>query len=42
MVDCQSWVSQEIQGKCFGEKCELMKENIPVKIRKKGAVSDGT
>ena len=35
MVDWQSWVSQEIHGKCLGEKCEFVKKNIPVKIRKK-------
>ena len=42
IVDLQSWVSQEIHGKYLGERCEFVKKNIPVKIRKKGAVSDGT
>lgn len=42
IVDWQSWVSQEIHGKYLGERCEFVKKNIPVKIRKKGAVSDGT
>ena len=42
IVDWQSWVSQEIHRKCLGERCEFVKKNIPVKIRKKGAVSDGT